>query len=129
MKKSNLTLNNNGEWRLIDTGKKQERRIPLDNLEIHPQYPYHLFSFDEADFERAIHYIKIEGAPFHRLYVMPNPIKEGYYYIIGWLIVYEAYRRQGFTGEIPTLCYLKPEAQNLFWQNWQYCNGNNYDIK
>ncbi|MFQ5584880.1 MAG: hypothetical protein ACE5GL_10630 [Calditrichia bacterium] len=118
-----------GEWRLIHTGRKQERLIPVDSLEIHPDYPFELDAFTEDDIQKALHYLQSEGAPSHRLYVMPDPARAGKYYVIGWFVIYEAYRRCGFKCEIPTLCYLTPGVHTLLWQNWQQCPGNYYDIK
>jgi len=119
----------NGEWRLVSTGLKQERYIPIQNLEIHPQYPYDIDRFTEEDVKKAVAYIGREGAPHHRLYVMPNPGKSGFYFVIGWLIVYEAYKRQNINCWIPTLCYLESQAANILWKNWRSCPGEYIDIK
>jgi hypothetical protein len=122
-------LGGNGEWRLVNTGLKQERYIPIQNLEIHPKYPYDIDTFTEEDISNAMTYIGREAAPYHRLYVMPNPKRPGFYFIIGWLIVYEAYKRQKFNGWIPTLCYLESHAPNILWNNWRNCPGEFIDIK
>ena len=118
-----------GEWRMIPTGRKAERSIHFYQLEVHPEYPYHLDDFSDIDVQAAMSYILKEGAPSHRLYVMPNLQKPGYYYIIGWLKIYEAYKLLGILDFIPTLCYQDSDAPKKLWKNWQNCPSEIIDVK
>jgi len=121
--------NFNKEWRIIPTGKKAERSVHFCQLEVHPQYPNYLDDYSDADVQLTMAYILKEGAPSHRLYVMPNPQKPGYYYIIGWLKIYEAYKLLGIMDFIPTLCYHDLDAHKKLWENWKNCPGEIFDIK
>lgn len=117
------------EWQITPTGKKFERSIHIDKLEIHPDYPKNIDVFDDDHIEQIMLYLIKEGAPPHRLYAMPNPDKPNYYYVIGWLRVYKAYKLLGISDLIPTLCYLDPNAHKRLWKNWKNCPGEIIDIK
>lgn len=117
------------EWRMIPTGRRRERGVYIYQLEIHPDYPDHLDNYSEADVQQAASYILREGAPSHRLYVMPNEHKSEFYYVIGWKKIYEAYLQLGISDFIPALCYLEPDANEKLWKNWENCPGEISDIK
>jgi hypothetical protein len=117
------------EWQLIPTGKKLERSISMDQLEVHPDYPHHLDQFTDEYLNEIMLYLIREGAPPHRLYVMPNFEKPGHYLIIGWLKIFEAYKLLGISDLIPSLCYLEFDAYKKFWKNWQNCPNEIFDLK
>lgn len=117
------------EWQVIPTGKKLERSIHINQLQAHPDYPQNLDTLSDDAIPQIIFYLLREGAPPHRIYVMPNSEDPDNYYVIGWLKVYKAYKLLGISDSVPTLCYFDPDAHVRLWENWLNCPGDIFDIK